>query len=226
MPHSPDIVFSRCITFSEDLSKTEQIQPCYDYVGIFEGDLLREVLEKKYQLTLTSPVNKFFKRDFLVDNSLFLKKGLAHEEDEWLPRVIVNAKVAWFDNTLLYGARCGRIGSLSSMDDDVAREKKACSKMYIANSGMQYMLRRNLDNETLCMVAEHYWKYLIDACVGAYQITDITLQKKAISYIKKNRNFFKCYKKLANKKWRLMGLMFLYLGVGFTTKIVTKRYMK
>lgn len=226
MPYSPDIMFSRCITYSANLSKIEQIQPNYDTDGLFRGNVLLEVLEKKYQLTLTSPVNKLFKREFLISNSLFFKEGLSHEEDEWLPRVVANAKTVWFDNHLLYGARCGREGSLSQVNDDVSKQKKACSKMYIASSGMKYMQARDLNDRTLRMVTEHYWGYMIDACVSVNQISDKKLRSIVISTIKNNRDFFKCYKYLNNKNWRIMGQMFLCLGIKFTMKILLVRYVK
>lgn len=219
----PEIVFSRRVRFEDGCENIEAIQPEYNVKGKFEGDVLKHVIQNQYQLTLTCPVNKLFKRTFLLENELYFKEGLHHEEDEWLPRVIACAQCVWFDDELLYKVR-RRKGSLSEIVSDQNRADKACSKMHIAFTGMQYMQAKRLEQDTMRLVAAHYWSYMIDACLSVYRIESKKLRKKVIKYIKKSKDYFWCYKFLNNRSWRIMGWMFIHLGVKFTIKVIALRY--
>lgn len=224
--HKPEILFSRLIRFSEDLSEQQELQPEYSSGSLFEGNVLKEVLKKQYVLTLTSPVNKMFNREFLIQNDLFFTVGLDHEEDEWLPRVIANAKKVCFSNDILYGVRFRETGTLSAIPNEQTRARKAKSKIKIAVSGMDYMLQKKLDKETLQFVAEYYWGYMLDAVISANQLTDKALQKDVFTYLKENKRFFNNKKFLKSKTWKLQGFLFKIFGVEFTAKLLAKRYAK
>ena len=225
-PLSPDIVFSRCKTYSVDLTEVVQEQPPYLKEGFFEGDVLCDVLKHKYQMTMTSPVNKIFMRDFLIRNELFFCKGIQHEEDEWLPRVISCARTAYFYNQFIYAARYMRPGSLSQTDTEERRTEKALSRIYIAVSGMEYMERKNLAPDTLALIAEYYWDYLTDACVMCCQFRSRENKEKIYRELKKNRRFFDSRRYLKSRNRRMMGLMFKTLGVRITVRIIGIRYGK
>lgn len=222
--HRPDIVFSLYNGYREGVEKPIEEQPLYCSPAFFEGDVLMEVLEKEYEMTLTCPVNKLFKRTFLIENDLFFTVGLDHEEDEWLPRVIANAKTACFYNQYIYSVLVRRPGALSQVLNETIQARKARSKMKIATTGMEYMKQRVLAPRTLQAVAAYYWLYMISAVVNTYRLKDKKLKKKNYAYIKENKRFFKHYKLLRNRNWRLMGWMFLHLGVRFTATILAKRY--
>lgn len=220
----PDIVFSRRIRYNENLSEEQDVQVEYNSSPVFHGNILLEVLRNKYVLTLTSPVNKIFKREFLINNDLFFTVGLDHEEDEWLPRVIANAKNACFCNDILYSVRYREAGTLSAIPDDRTRARKAKSKIRIAVSGMEYMLKRDLDKETLAYITEYYWGYMLDAVISANLLKDKALKKEVFCFLKQNKKFFKNKKYLVSKSWRLQGLLFQIIGVTFTAKLIERRY--
>lgn len=220
----PDIVFSRCKTFSEDFSKEIKDQLPYDEEGLVFGDILLNVLSKNYEMTLTSPVNKLFKKDFLILNDLFFTVGIDHEEDEWLPRVICKAKSAFFCNTLFYGVRYLRPNSLSETKNDFVRARKACSKIFIANSGMNYMNNNSLCEKTLSLITNYYWDYLIDACIAYWQIKNKKLKQDIILCIKNNSEFFDSYKFLKSKNRRILGMVFKHLGIKPALYFIKIRY--
>ena len=60
----PQIIFFRRERFTEGSREIDAVQPEYEFDGVFSGDVLRHVLGKKYQMTLTCPVNKIFKTEF------------------------------------------------------------------------------------------------------------------------------------------------------------------
>ena len=224
--YSPDIIFSLYKGYNKVDNAQEEVQPLYQNDGYFRGDILQNVLKNQYIMTLTCPVNKLFKREFLIGNDLLFTPGLDHEEDEWLPRVIACAKDCYFFNTYIYGVRCEREGSLSETKNDDVRARKARSKMKIAATGIEYMKQKKLDPITLQYVAGYYWEYMISAVVNTQNLKDDDLQKQNYDYIEKNKSFFKNYKLLRNRHWRVMGWLFTHLGVKFTAKLVAKRYGK
>ena len=196
----------------------------YNFYRSRKWESLLEVLKNKYVLTLTSPVNKIFKREFLINNDLFFTVGLDHEEDEWLPRVIANAKKACFCNDILYSVRYRATGTLSAIPDERTRARKAKSKICIAVGGMKYMLKRDLDKETLAYITEYYWGYMLDAVISANLLKDKALKKEVFHFLKENRIFFRNKKYLKNKSWRLQGLLFQTIGVTITAKLIERRY--
>ena len=224
--HAPDIIFS----LNKEYTNIDYLEygkmPLYNYDGFFEGDVLLEVLKNKYVMTLTCPVNKMFRREFLLKNDLFFTLNIDHEEDEWLPRVISCAKNAYFFNKFIYGVRVGRAGSISNTINEEILARRSRSKMYIADTGIKYMLSKRINKETLQHIAEHYWEYMIDAIIGTQRLNNGKLKKDNYKYIKSKKDFFKNYKLLTNKNRRAMGWMFIHLGIRFTSVIVEKRYAK
>lgn len=219
------IVFSRRIRFRDGENEIDAIQPPYDVQGRFQGDVLNHVLSHQYKLTLTCPVNKMFKRSLLTDNALFFREGLNHEEDEWLPRVISCADTAWFDDGILYRVRL-RSGSLSEIASEENRTDKACSKIIIASTGMEYMEKKTLPSDTLALTAEYYWGYLTDACVTCCVLTSKQNKNRIYRILRDNKRFFKSCRYLKSRNKRLMGRMFQLLGIRLTVKFIGYRYGK
>ena len=224
--HAPDIIFS----LNKEYTNIDYIEygkmPLYNSDGFFEGDVLLDVLKNKYVMTLTCPVNKMFSKELLIKNDLFFTLNIDHEEDEWLPRVISCAKNAFFFNKFIYGVRVGRAGSISNTINEEILARRGRSKMYIADTGIKYMLSKNLDYKTLQYIAEHYWEYMIDAVLNTQNLTDKKLKSDNYNYIKGRKDFFKNYKLLTSRNHRTMGWMFVHLGIKFTSVIVGKRYAK
>ena len=220
-----DIIFFRRERFTDGVGEIEAIQPEYEIDGAYDGDVLNHVLSKKYQMTLTCPVNKMFRREFLIENDLYFTVGLDHEEDEWLPRVISCAKRVWFDKGVYYTVR-QHPGSLSKIDTPEKKTSKACSKVIIAASGMTYMENKSLSKDTLSLAAEYYWEYLTDACVDCSRLSSKQNKKQVYQKLRENKNFFKSCRYLKSRNKRLMGRMFRIFGVRLTVGFIGIRYGK
>lgn len=222
--HHPDIIFSLDKEFTTEDYKEYGRMPLYSNEGYFEGNVLFEVLKNKYVMTLTCPVNKLFNRNFLLDNKLLFTVGLDHEEDEWLPRVIACSNTAYFFNEFIYGVRVGRQDSLSNSFSEEILARKGRSKMIIADTGIEYMKNKGIDEETLRLIAGHYWEYMMGAVINTVRLEDKEKKIENYNFIRERRRFFKNYPLLLNRNWRIMGWMFLHLGVEFTSVIVGMRY--
>lgn len=222
--YKPNIIFSLYKGYDKNNYSEIESQPLYNSNGFYEGNVLLDVLKNGYIMTLTCPVNKLFNRRFLLDNNLFFTVGLDHEEDEWLPRVIACAKNCYFFNEYIYGVRCFREGALSQTKSEQVMARKARSKMKIAKTGAEFMKNKLADDLTLKYSVAYYWRYMISAVIATQKLRDKKLRKENFKYIKSNKEFFNNYKLLLNKNWRIMGLMFKFLGIKFTAKFVGKRY--
>ena len=219
-----DVLFSRRIRYNENLTEQTAIQPEYKHNGLFEGDVLYDVISNDYQLTLTCPVNKLFRTAFLQEKELYFTEGLLHEEDEWLPRVVANTQKVWLSPCILYGVRERSTGSFSATKDDEALYQRTKAKLYTVTSGVEYMKRILSAPKTLQAAVGYYWGYFINAVIGAGRIKNPKIRRAAFKEIKKNKAFFKNYKLLESRNWRLMGWMFTNLGVRFTSMVVALRY--
>lgn len=222
--HRPDIVFALDKEFTTEEYKEYGRMPLYTNEGYFEGNVLHEVLQNKYVMTLTCPVNKIFNRNFLLENKLLFTVGLDHEEDEWLPRVIACSRTAFFLNEFIYGVRVGRQDSLSNSFSEEILARKGRSKMIIADTGMEYMKGKCIDDETLRLIAGHYWEYMVGAVTNTVRLKDKEKRTENFNFIRERKRFFKNYPLLLNRNQRIMGWMFLHLGIEFTSVIVGKRY--
>lgn len=225
-PQKPDVVLARFEEYSPDLSVLEEIQPKYKIEGLFEGNTLNNVLRNHYSATLTSPVNKFFSRTLLIKNDLFFSKGIDHEEDEWLPRVLACTNRTWFCNSVIYRVRKGRKGSLSETLNEQDLARKSCSKIKIAATGIEYMKLKCLSASTLALVCEYYWDYLVDACVACSKMISIKTREQIYRELRENSSFFDSYKYLNSKNRRILGILFKTFGIKFTIKLIGIRYGK
>ena len=221
----PQIIFFRRERFTEGSREIDAVQPEYEFDGVFSGDVLRHVLEKKYQMTLTCPVNKIFKTEFLKQNDLYFCEGIDHEEDEWLPRVIACAQSVWFDKGVFYTVR-NRSDSLSATPNEEAAARKACSKIKIAVTGVKYMEQKQLSPETMPLAAAYYWGYLTDACVDCSRFKSKENKRRVKAELKKNKPFFRSSRYLKSKNQRILGVLFRRLGVSPTVKLIGIRYGK
>lgn len=220
-----EIIFFRRERFIDGVEGIDAVQPEYNIDGRFEGDVLGHVLENQYQLTMTCPVNKIFKRSFLIEHDLFFTEGLHHEEDEWLPRVIANAKTVRFDKGVYYSVR-NHPDSMSKTTTPEIEADRACSKIIIASTGMEYMEKLGLPPKTLSAAAQYYWDYLTDACVTCSRTESKELREKIYKELNEHRSFFKSRRYLESRNRRVLGLLFEILGVKITVRLVGIRYGK
>ncbi len=221
----PEIIFFRRERFIDGQKEIDAIQPAYEVDGAFDGDVLNHVLSKRYQLTLTCPVNKIFSRDFLIKNDLFFTVGLDHEEDEWLPRVIACAHHVRFDKGIYYKVR-NHPDSLSQTTSESIKTRRACSKITIAATGVAYMEQKNLSPDTMALITTYYWDYLTDACVTCNRLRAAKDKDRIYQELKKNRRFFDSRKYLKSRNRRVLGMMFKTIGVKLTVIIIGIRYGK
>lgn len=108
-----DMFLGRALKYSNNKKPLELSQVDYNFPEGISPD-------KAFQ-HLTS-INRFWfaawliiiKRSFLIENSLFFKKGILHEDELWVPAVFIKASGMKFLNYGFYCYRVNRNGSIVS----------------------------------------------------------------------------------------------------------------
>jgi glycosyltransferase involved in cell wall biosynthesis len=112
--HEPQIIISRRKTYNP---KYESIKECEYYFNL-------NTLKYKKNYEIWSELQKMkdmwmgvwifsTKKDYVLENNLFFYKGILHEDEEWVPRLIMNTNNIGFNNYCLYCNRINRVGSIT-----------------------------------------------------------------------------------------------------------------
>lgn len=109
----PDFMVSRRATLYAN-----QFIPCKytftkDIVDVKELDKIYEMLQQYPDCWLGTWIFTV-NRSYCLDNDLFFYDGILHEDEEWVPRLIFNAKSIGFNNDILYCNRLEREGSITA----------------------------------------------------------------------------------------------------------------
>lgn len=85
--HKPDVVIGRTLT--KNIKKRLEYEAA-DYEKIWTGP---EFLKRRYQIGRDWMVIwiSMYRREFILENNLFFKEGYMHEDELWVPSVLLNA---------------------------------------------------------------------------------------------------------------------------------------
>ncbi|GEN49055.1 glycosyltransferase [Ligilactobacillus pobuzihii] len=100
----------------------------YDNSCIVSGDKFLVQTISKFMYLYAAVWLKAVKRNFIIDNGLFFKKGRLHEDELWTPQVLLKANTyAYISNPLYnYVIRDGSINQNAYSKKNIEHEKKNC----------------------------------------------------------------------------------------------------
>lgn len=109
----PDVVISRFVTLD---SLTGEIKECPFTFDKKRLDCISSVSMKFKEISHYWLAGWLFcvRLDYLKQHNLFFKKGLLHEDEEWMPRVALHAQSIAFNNVPYYCYRLNRDGSITN----------------------------------------------------------------------------------------------------------------
>lgn len=109
----PDVVISRFVTLD---SLTGEIKECPFTFDKKRLDCISSVSMKFKEISHYWLAGWLFcvRLDYLKQHNLFFKKGLLHEDEEWMPRVALHAQSIAFNNVPYYCYRLSREGSITN----------------------------------------------------------------------------------------------------------------
>ena len=120
--------------------------------------------QKKYGVDITPMQQYVIRRDFLLSNKLFFVPGIYHEDKEFAPRMLINAKKVTIIPKVIYCYLRRNSGSITT--DDSLQKKRSLSKIEIYKRYITFgeRLIRNKDKEALsyCQygMASYIWNPL------------------------------------------------------------------
>lgn len=120
--------------------------------------------QKKYGVDITPIQQYVISRDFLLSNKLFFVPGIYHEDMEFAPRMLINAKKVAIIPKVIYCYLRRNSGSITT--DDSLQKKRCLSKIEIYQRYITFggRLIRNKDKEALsyCQygMASYIWNPL------------------------------------------------------------------
>lgn len=130
-----DILMGRAMTFDEDNSEcnTCNIETYMPYMAINDPNKLMLKLDKNPDFWFAAWLI-VIRKSFLLENELFFKEGLMHEDELWVPLVFVNAKSVCLIDYCFYFYRVNRKGSIVS----TPQIKREFDKLKIAKTLHKY----------------------------------------------------------------------------------------
>ena len=225
-----DIYFGKLRDVMEGSGEVFGEQKDYCVNGFVEGGkkLFVTLFENEDVLALSSPVNKFFRTDFVKEKGLWFCKGIYHDDDEWLPRTISLSQSAYFTNEFIYDALTWD-GCLGKAASDKSLTKKAVDKMFLALRCCRDMDERfPNERKTVFMASffEYYFRIYQSGILALNEIKDADCKKQVRWAAKQYREMFRYAGYTTSKNLRRLALLKKFCGLGIATKLILKRYAK
>lgn len=150
---------------------------------------------------------KICRSDFLINNRLFFKENIYHEDSEWTPRLFYFAhKVSLYKGN--YYMRRMREDSIMTTKNEKNITKKICDTLMIANELSKFYLQLNQSSEREIIINDFvrmYWGHL----THVNQIQDKKNLRECSMTLDKTKEIF-LYS--SNKKYRMIKFFIDFLG--------------
>lgn len=121
---------------------------------IYTGNeyLKLQVMNKCFYVVVCTSL---YKRSFLIDNSLFFRIGILYEDEEWTPKVFLEAKSVIYMNYIFYNyeVRPDSITSSNSREHNIRIAKDMidiCHRLYDIYEKLDDYILRKVLKDTLC----------------------------------------------------------------------------
>lgn len=211
-------------TSEESVLLNDKYQKFANTSKIFNG---MEIIEEHiFDLRIiTMAQNKICRRDFCIDNNLFFCEDLYHEDDEWIPRLLVVAKKIIFINIYAYGYR-QRENSITTNMDEKKVAKRATDKLKIAYNTLKFLETKWEHNKLFKGITiQYYLIYFSSNIVTYYSI--LSKENKEFLYkgFSEYWNIFKFAKYSRSYKQRILYIVNLLLKQRITMKVLKRRYL-
>lgn len=160
--YAPDIIYAGFIKENEQgvkkhkfgfISESERIYSSQDYMRS----------ELKHRNLFAGAQFGIYRRDMLINNRLYFKSGILHEDEEWTPRVLMKAKSVYLSNNYFYHY-LKRDGSITTKKD---RTKNGLDLSRTCTELEKYAVINISDGQLLKLYYNQLAKlYMKAMCVG------------------------------------------------------------
>jgi len=146
-------------------------------------------------------------RKFLLDNNLFFKTGIYHEDELWVPSVFVKAKNMGILNYGFYCYRMDREGSIVASP----KIKREFDKLIVVDELSKLMGR---DATSTLMIKDRISSLVFGVVMASWRFTDNT------EYVKFEQNLSTRLPMLNYGKYRAFFYLCKIMGLKLTSKII------
>ena len=98
----------------KNLYKDEECVPFLENTGTMLTDDFFKIIPKNGQSCYLVAVRFVVNREYILNNSLFFFEGIYHEDEEWVPRLLINSKNITVTDCFFYNYRQAREGSITA----------------------------------------------------------------------------------------------------------------
>ncbi|CEN91457.1 putative glycosyltransferase EpsJ [[Clostridium] sordellii] len=212
----PEIVINRILSYHQE--NDSYVECGYNFnIKKMANMTCDEILKECYEMPSFWAAAWIFvvKKSYIEEHDLYFTKGLLHEDEEWAPRLILNATKFGFNNECFYCNRVNRIGSITQS----LNIKKEYDKLNIID---------RLLEESQKDVYDENKKYILKSrCSSLY----LGVLKNLLLYKNEEKSRYnKLIKELKNKKKTLLYSnkrvhKIIYLNCKFLGVILTSKFI-
>lgn len=142
MNNYPDVAAHRRMAFDDD-GNTEDYPYLYgDYIDSYNSNAEAFMKFQNMPIGNMGAWNFTVKREYIIEKDLFFYEGICHEDEEWVPRILLSGGRLSFSDIVFYGYRRDRAGSITK----TLNIKRLYDKLFIAEH-LQYIFSDS-DEET------------------------------------------------------------------------------
>lgn len=158
MDKSLEIVVGNVLDYFSDGTAFYKTKEKFSHKNNVTGTefMVQSIKNKSYS---SVSVQGIYKKSFLINNKLFFKKGILHEDELWMPKVLISAKnVKYTDNDFYMHLQ--REGSITHREDkkdnalDLIKISYDLEQLYSQISNKKY--KRELTNRAVSLYINAY----------------------------------------------------------------------
>lgn len=222
-----DIYFGLLQDKMEKTGEITSVQAKYSVIGSWDKDgpsLVCHLYDNNDILALSSPVNKLFRRDFVIENDLWFYEGIYHDDDEWIPRAIAHSTKTFFTNRIIYNA-LNWDGCFGGNVSEKGLTKKAVDKMLIADRCCKYFATHFSDNKALLRKMNTYYaRMYIDGITALNHVRSIELRRDIRTAAYRYNSVFRYMQNSESNNLGIISILSKILGLTMTFRILQLRY--
>lgn len=164
--------------------------------------------QEKYDVTVW---NKVYKTKYILDCELFFVKGFVHEDDNWTPKAIANAKSCIGIDLNICWHRVND-QSITKVKNEKSICNRSISKMHMAHDTLNYFKNFDCDEQLRFMTIEYALKMFFSGVSIGVGVKDKELKKIIKNKIKECKEMFTFTKVSSKFSHKLLSFIYKVFG--------------
>jgi len=168
--------------------------------------------------------NKLFKRQYLIENSIYFLKGYVHEDDYWVPIAIVNAKKCALMNENICNHRTNEY-SITQNPSEQAIMRRVRSKLHVGFQVVDYFKNYDCSEEVRQEAYKIYISLFLTGLTGSFLIKSRDFKKELKKKRKETAPILLFAQKSNKKSHRTLAKIYKFFGIGAVMAVLKLKTM-